>query len=252
MKQKREKIQVLEQRALLLRKLWNYQGFEPIPLKKLLFEMGVVALFRPMSAKFSGMAIRIQNDSEVFRFMMVNSDMPVGRQNFTICHELYHLYVQEHFETRVCKVGSFDKKDPEEYNADIFAAHFLLPAEALKTRIPLQELEHRNVSLATILRIENLFECSREFLLIRLQELGFMHEEEKEQFQKSVKATAHRYGYSPYLYTKSAAESVVGDYASLANDLFDNELISESHYYSVMEDLGFNLSDIDLQGDEAE
>ena len=178
---------------------------------------------------------------------MVNSDMPVGRQNFTICHELYHLYVQEHFETRVCKVGSFDKKDPEEYNADTFAAHFLLPAEALKTRIPLQELEHRNVSLATILRIENLFESSREFLLIRLQELGFIHEEEKEQFQKSVRATAHRYGYSPYLYTKSAAESVVGDYASLANELFDSELISESHYYSVMEDLGFNLSDIDLQ-----
>ncbi|WAC11417.1 ImmA/IrrE family metallo-endopeptidase [Dyadobacter pollutisoli] len=251
-KQKKEKVQVLEQKAILQRQKWNYHSTEPIQLKKLLFEIGVVALFRPMSLQFSGMAIRIRKGGETFRFMMINSDMPVGRQNFTICHELYHLYVQENFETRICKVGSFDKKDPEEYNADTFAVHFLLPAEALLTRIPAQELDNRSISLSTILRIEHLFECSREFLLIRLKELNLITDQEREQFQKSVKSTAQRYGFPPYLYTKSAAESVVGDYASLANDLFDSELVSENHYYSLMEDLGFDLSEIDLQEDEAE
>ena len=46
---------------------------------------------------------------------------------------------------------------------------------------------------------------------------------------------------------------VLGDYRTVARELFDKELISETHYYSLLIDLGMNVDEIDaLKSGEAE
>lgn len=241
---------ILETKATKLRTEWGFGQTEPIQLKALLLRLNVLTLFRPMSDNFSGMALKKEESGEIFRFMMVNSNKSMGHQNFTICHELYHLYVQTEFVSQICKVGIFDKKDSEEYNADIFASYFLLPKSALDTNIPEAEIIRGTITLPTILRIEQMFNCSRRALLVRLKDLNLISESQEESFTRSIKANAVSYGYSPYLYEGSPAESVVGNYGELAHQLYGQEKISESHYYSLMTALGSEIDSVELLDDE--
>jgi len=249
-KTRKESIEVLEKKANWLRERFGYSSADPIAPKTVLMQMGVLALFRPMSSSFSGMALKIKHGDSDFRFILVNSDKTTGHQNFTICHELYHLYIQEQFESKICTVGTFSTKDAEEYNADVFASFFLLPSEAIRKYVPDTELAAKSVSLNTVVKIENLFGSSRLATLIRLRNLKLITDANYEDFQLHVKASASRFGHPPYLYEPSVSDSVVGDYGQLANELYDKELISENHFYSLMEDLGFSVESIELE-DEA-
>ncbi|MGV3600717.1 MAG: ImmA/IrrE family metallo-endopeptidase [Dyadobacter fermentans] len=250
MKRKANHKAVLEKKALYWRSQWGYGNSEPIYLKTLLLEIGVLALFRPMSEAFSGMAVKIQEESEALRFIMVNSNKSIGHQNFTICHELYHLYAQDKFESKVCSVGVFDRKDIEEYNADIFASYLLMPDDAITSRVSEFEILHGDVSLGTILKLENSFFCSRRFLLIRLKDMGLISEDSFVEYQKGVKESARSYGYGPFLYEASAGDSVVGNYGALAHDLLNKEIISENHFYTLMAAIGVPIDSIELTPDE--
>ena len=84
---------------------------DPIRLKSILNKLNVITLFKNLSDDFSGMALKITKDEQVYRFMLVNSSQSLGKQHFTICHELYHLYIQENFTSRICKTAIFDKRD---------------------------------------------------------------------------------------------------------------------------------------------
>ena len=65
----------------------GFGNTEPIPLKNLLIKLKIIAVFKNRSENFSGMAIKAGD----FRFMLINSSHSIGRQNFSSCHELYHL-----------------------------------------------------------------------------------------------------------------------------------------------------------------
>lgn len=70
--------------------------------------------------------------------MMINKNIIYeSRKRFTIAHELGHYWIPSHFsEYRICSksdIGVFDsKKDTIEYEADIFAAEFLMPEKLFK------------------------------------------------------------------------------------------------------------------------
>ena len=137
------KKKVIEQQAHEIRNKWGLTLFEPIRLKSLLIQLNVLTVFQSMSNEFSGMAVKIGKGVDTQRFMLVNSNSTLGRQHFTICHELYHLFVQEDFFSMICEAGRFDKKDIEEYNADWFAAYFLLPEAGIMRLIPKQERQKK-------------------------------------------------------------------------------------------------------------
>lgn len=240
------KRKILENKAAMLRQRFGYNNSEPIHLKSLLLRLGVVALFREIDDEFSGMAMKVDLAGKVYRFMLINRQKTIGHQNFTICHELYHLFVQEKFASQICKAGKFDKKDVEEYNADLFASYFLLPEEGLYSIISDDELIAGQVLLSTIIRIENVFNCSRHALLIRLLELDLVNEEILEKYKKKVTQSASKYGYSPYLYMGSPDNSAIGNYGELARKLYEQERISESKYYTLMEELGLSITDVEL------
>ena len=75
---------------------------EPVSLKSLLLKLNVLTVFRPLSENFSGMCLK---DKSGHRFMLINSNHPRGRQNFTIAHELYHLFIEEKPTPHKCNPG---------------------------------------------------------------------------------------------------------------------------------------------------
>lgn len=236
---------ILEKKAIEFRNRNGFGSNESIRLKSLLNKLNVLTVFKPLSAGFSGMALKIDKDNDVKRFVLINSNKTLGHQHFTICHELYHLYIQENFHSMVCVAGEFTRKDKEEYNADVFAAHLLLPENGIKSLIPDDELSKDKIRLKTILKIEHYFSCSRSALLYRLKELGFISSSFLDEMSSHVKRSAVEFGYSTGIYESGNHHEVIGDYGTLARELFDKEIISESHYYSLLFDLGMNVDEIE-------
>lgn len=236
----------IEQKARDFRNRNALTPSEPFRLKSLLLKLGVLIVFKPLekSSTISGMALKIAEGDVTKRFIFINSQYTLGRQHFTICHELYHLFIQENFSHQVCSVGVFDKKDKEEYNADCFASYFLLPREGILKMIPQEEKDKKNkITLSTILKIEQYFSSSRSALLIRLEEIGLINKDYAEQFKTNISREALLHGYQTTLYQPGNTNLIIGDYGDKAKRLFDNEKISESHFASLMMDIGIDISD---------
>ncbi len=240
------KTQILEKKANEFRIQNGIDGEDCIRFRSFLSKKNIITLYTPMSSGFSGMALKIGSGENVKRFILVNSNHPIGKQHFTICHELYHLYIQNDFNSMICNTGRFDKKDLQEYYADVFASHFLLPHSGIINLIPDSELEKKNqIKLSTVLKIEQYYTCSRAALLYRLKEMNLIDSQGYENLSYNVKRSALEYGYSTDLYEEGNHGLVIGDYGTIAKDLFDSERISETHYYSLMIDLGINLEEVE-------
>ena len=243
MSRKQNAIQLyVEKRASEFRQLNGLNDREPLHLKSLLQKLNVQTLFRPLGEQFCGMAIK----SGPHRFMLINSTQSVGRQHFTICHELYHLFIQENFAFQICMPGQFDYKVPEEYKADWFAAYLLVPRDGILSQINnTDELELNGIEIETIVRLEQFFACSRQALLIRLENVGMVDRAYVEPFKSDVRRSAALLGFSTGLYEPGNTGQHYGDYGTIARRLFDDGKISESHYYALLKDVGVDLTTLE-------
>lgn len=210
---------------------------DAIRLKSLLVHLNVVAVFKPLNDKFSGMAIK----SNEFRFILINNNQTIGKQHFTIAHELFHLFIQEQFTSMVCNAGYFNKKDQIEYIADRFSAHLLLPEQGVSELIPDKELNKNKITLETIVKIEQFYSVSRRALLYRLEELGIIEKSYSELFKNEVIKSAAILGYPVDLYQPGNQGLIIGDYGEKAKRLFDAEKISEGQYAGLMIDIGIDV-----------
>jgi len=237
---------IIENKANEFRNINGIGDKDPIRLKSLLNNLNLITVYKPLSNDFSGMALKITNDTSVDRFILVNSNHSLGKQHFTICHELYHLFIQQEFNYMVCKTGVFDKsKDKEEFNADYFAAVLLLPESGIKSLIPENELAKDKITIKTVLKLEHYYSCSRAALLYRLQEIKLISKSYAEKFRSYIKFNAIQHGYNTELYSEGNHNLVIGNYGELAYQLYNKEKISESYYFSLLKDLG--LTDNELQ-----
>jgi len=234
----------IEKAASDFRTKYGYSNSNPIRVKSLLLELEVLTLFRDMEGSFSGMSLKIDEN----RFMIVNSSHSIGRQHFTIFHELYHLFVQKDFEHIVC--GS-SKDQKEERNADLFAANLMLPREGVLKFIPDEELKKDKIQLSTILKLEHYYSCSHKAIIIRLNNLQIISKNLLEKFNSIIiKIIAQEYGYGTELYESGNKDIILGDYGVKAKDFFDREIISESHYLSLMHDLGIDFKDTENSNEQ--
>jgi len=223
---------------------------EAIRLKSVLHKNRILTAFLPLSSGFSGMAVKISEEPDAKRFMLINSNMTLGRQHFTICHEIYHLYFQENFTSERTGNLTFDKSgDPEEYNADVFASYLLLPTHGILQLIPDAERRKNKITLSTILSIEQYFSCSRSALLYRLWKLELLDKDRKDHFSADIIKNALLHGYSMDLYQPGNEGVVISDYGSIARDLYEKGIVSESSYFSLLEDIGVDLTDFDHRVD---
>jgi len=236
---------VLEKRANEFRLQNGIALNDAIPLKSLLYKLDVLTVFKPLNGNLSGMAIKVTEMESINRFILVNSSKTLGNQHFTICHELYHLYIQQNFSSQVCVTGTFLKADKEEYNADVFASYLLLPENGVKSLIPDDEFGKNNIKLSTILKIEHFFCCSRAALLYRLKDLKIIDANYYDRFSKNVMRSALELGYNIDLYKAGNDNLAIGDYGTIARELFEKGDISENNYFSLLLDLGMNVDQLE-------
>ena len=227
----------LQKEASRLRSLWGLGTTYPVRLASLVLKLDLQVVFRQLNEHFSGMSVITEKSA----FILINSNHPIGRQNFTVCHELYHIYVQKEPRQHSCTVEGFDKRDKEEYAANIFASLFLMPSEGVLALIPGNELKKNKVSLPTILKIEQYFQCSRSATLYRLQSLRLIDLKLYDNYRLNVARDASKYGYDQALYKPGRHNTLLGDYGPLARELFDSGKISESHYVSLLKDIGIDV-----------
>lgn len=241
----------LETKAQEFRNRNGLSATEPIRLKSVLQKLKVLVLYRSLSTECSGMSIKITTKDTPKRYMLVNSSHAIARQHFTICHELYHLFIQENFISSKSTAGSFDPKgDPEEYKADIFASFLLLPRVGILEMIPSEEQGKNSISLSTVIAMEQFYACSHSALLIRLKQLGFIDQHLLETYSSAgIKKQALQLGYSTKLYEPGNENETIGDYGTLAYNAWERGVISESVYLSLLSDIGIDLSKLTADND---
>lgn len=226
---------LISKKAAEFRQENGLNNTEPVLLKSILLSNNVLTLFKPLSPNFSGMAIKAGEN----RFILVNSNHSIGKQHFTLAHELYHLFKQVDFKFRSCTTGRFDHKaDINEYHADLFAADLLLPEDGVYKMIPDAELSKDKIQLSTIIKLEQYFYTSRSALLYRLKTLGILSKEKYSEFSINIKRGALNYGFDTKLYEKGNEGVIIGQYGQIAKELYDLDQISESFYTSLMMDIG--------------
>lgn len=103
-------------------------GMAPISDLATLIEesLGALVFKEPLPSETSGFCA-IDDDAAV---ILVNSEHTVGRQNFTLAHELCHLLMRD-VDTLEVLSSVENTRTPKEDRADDFAAHFLAPSDAL-------------------------------------------------------------------------------------------------------------------------
>jgi len=223
----------------------NLNESEPIRLKSILQRNKILTVYLPLNDHFSGMAIKANNDTKIKRLILINSQHPLGKQHFTICHEFFHLYFQKDFSHLLDITCKFDKKDALEFNADMFASYFLIPETGLMEMIPKEERGPDRISIKTILAIEQYYSCSRTALLHRLKQSKRISSSMFDQFRLNVKRSALEYGYDTRLYEKGNEGLFIGDYGIKARELFEKGMISQSTYLSFLKDIGIDLSNLE-------
>lgn len=232
--------QELKQEAYELRKNFGLSEIQAISFKDLFLNRNILIYHASLDMEFSGMAIQTGD----YRFILVNSNHPIGRQHFTICHELFHLYVDKNFSSHRCQTGLFDKKNKSEFEADMFASYFLLPEPGLLSMIPKVERAKDKIKISTIVKIEQYYGCSRKALANRLLFLNKISLEYRDELCKNVKLSAQLNGYPVDLYSSGNEAVLWGNYGIIAKQLFDNGKVSEGHFASLMADIGIDIFEI--------
>lgn len=222
---------VIQQYAINLRKKLSLGPYDPIDTHGLLEKLDVFTAFKDMSSDFSGMAIKTPESN----FILINSSSTIGRQNFTIMHEIYHLFFQEAFSVAICQPEIFNRRLTDEYYADLFAAYILMPRDGILQMIPSKELIQNQIQLETILKIEQFYKCSRSALLNQLREIGIIDNNKAQEFKPDIKINAEKFGYMMDLYNPGNNGKIIGNYKVKLDDLLKDEKISLSLHNSLLQ-----------------
>ena len=226
-----KRILTIQQAEILASKFRIENGIglaEPVDTKTLLRKLKATAIYRPLSKNSYGISCKSKSGK---MFFMINSNSTLGRQHFTIAHELYHMLYDENPSPHICCGNT----TIEEANADIFASALLMPRDGVYTMLSNEEIIDHKIKITTILRIEQLFQVSRSMLLYRLKGMGVISENLRQAIQSiPVKESAVEYGYDKSLYEPGNGGVNIGDFGEKAKILFDKGQISEGHYIELL------------------
>lgn len=190
-------------------------------------------IYYPMGERISGMCIK--NDG--YPVIAINSAMSIGRQRFSLAHELYHLYFDESEHSVVCakKIGGGNEI---ERSADQFASYFLMPSVALESFIKKFKSDSvKKIGIKDIVKIEQYFGVSRQALLYRLVGDHKLTLEEAEAFREGVINSAVNLGYDDALYKplpESKQYKTYGHYIEKAEELYEKDLVSTGKYEQLL------------------
>jgi Zn-dependent peptidase ImmA (M78 family) len=224
----------LSNKALTLRKKFGEDGSSPVDIFSLVYTIkNLTLVFYPMGDNISGICIK-NNDTPL---IAINSSMSLGRQNFSLAHELYHLYFDENNQLYTC-AKEIGYGNDIEMSADVFASYFLMPPVALTEKISEIKNDSKiNLDITDIVNLEQYFRVSRQALLNRLIDEKVINSQEAVKFRNEVIRSAKKLGYDDSLYiplSKDKQYKTYGYYIKQANELFQKELISTGKYEELL------------------
>ena len=223
----------LSNKARELRENLGVDADSPVDIFALVQNIEDLSLiFYPLSKNISGACYK----GEDSKLILINSNMSVGRQRFSLAHELFHAYYDENMETSLSlsQIGSGDEREKE---ADQFASYFLLPQYSLEKII--KNKNNKRMDLEDIIRLEQYFGLSHQAMLYRLLDEGFISKDEKNSMQTGIISKAARLGYDISLYYPSSEEKKIlsfGHYMKLAEGLLEEDMISLGKYEELLLD----------------
>ncbi len=186
---------------------------------------GLTLVFFPFDEEISGICVKSAN------LIAINSNSTLGRQSFSIAHELYHYFFDKEKTTISYIVDKSNSK--VEKDANTFASYLLMP-DSTFTRFcnKLTNNRQNNIELKHILDLEQYFKVSRNAVLIRLIQDGYISKEESEQYKIDIIKNAKKYGYDVSLYLPSETNKLItyGSYLKYAMQLKNLGLISNGKY----------------------
>lgn len=186
----------------------------------------------PFGKNISGMFM----SSDGVKCIAINSNMPYGRQRFTLAHELYHYYFDDNSSLiQLCSM-KLDPKDENERRADTFASFLLAPYHSLTKKF--NDLCEGKPTLEKIIRLEQFFGISHTALLWRLKIDNLITEKQLKQFDiPSISLEAQKLGFSKQLYLpfeEKGMKKTLGAYIRNANIAFEKGLISQGKFEELL------------------
>lgn len=118
-------------------------------------------------------------------FTVLNSALPLCKQNFAAGHELYHIwrYISDQDDTfphsgSLLTAENMDEISVtrEDMEANAFAALLLVPNAALNEQIDVYGLDRKKLSLDSIVRLMDIFAVPFKAMVLRLFEEGILDE----------------------------------------------------------------------------
>ena len=189
-----------------------------------------------LGEKISGACIK-SGDSAV---IAINTDKTLGRQRFSLAHELYHYYFDDVTTSVIC-LAQIGKGNVNERKADIFASYLLLPQTALVRFIESLPAGNDKITLAQVVWLEQTFGMSRQAILFRLQQEDIITPAFAAKMCKNVIIGAAKLGYDTSLYKRTPElqqKGAFGHYVGMANELLQKGLISQGKYEEILLDAG--------------
>ena len=208
--------------AEMLRHEWGIESFASINIRSLIYAniRNLTVLWFPMKTNISGCCSKTQDDKIIF----INTNHTVGRQNFTLAHELYHLLFEDIDDFIVCGVNN---NSQSERNADNFATTLLMPDSALywfKNKNQIDEW-----SLEDVIKCEQYYQVSRSTMLVRLKKMNWISQDQFDEFGFDVIMQADKLGYDTSLCKESPENqkySSIGELIRLTEKAYEREKIT--------------------------
>jgi Zn-dependent peptidase ImmA (M78 family) len=139
----------------------------PVPLELLASFQGVVTI-EAVNMSYAGRLLALPQREFIIQ---VKATDPLGRQRFSIAHEISHLLIPNYHLSPVDKVdgltGEFPVRDEEEYLCDLGARDLLLPKAMF-----CEQLHTKQPSIENLFSIAKVFGSSVEATAIRTDQLS--------------------------------------------------------------------------------
>lgn len=225
----------LSNKAILLRRKLGEDESSPIDIFKLVQAIdNLTLILYPLGENISGICYRGNNSN----IIAINSDMSVGRQRFSLAHELYHLYYDKSVMNSISliKIGEGDENEKK---ADQFASYFLIPQSSLYGLVEQIKAKQNRTQLTVedVIKIEQYYGVSHQAMLYRLLNDGHLKHNQTNKMSRGVIDVALRLGYDTTIYYPSAAGQnmiVLGHYIKTSEKLLESERISQGKYEELL------------------
>lgn len=211
------------------RRLWDIDDYAPIDIINVCLNKfdNITIVFFDADDNMSGSSLTVNDEMIIF----VNSKHSLGRQRFTIAHELYHLLYGEN-EFINCSLNSDDEV---EKSADQFASHLLMSDVALLNYK--RENNITNWELDDVLACEQYFQISRKAMLQRLMSIGEIDYNQYKKYSVKIRYNAKKRGFDIRLYCPYSKDNLLmGNYVKLTRDAYDQRLITKGRRDELLRD----------------